>query len=68
MKVAIVKERRAEELRVAASPDTVKRMAGMGLEVLVEPGAGDGSAFPDPSYEAAGRGSMRTRLAMPIWF
>jgi NAD(P) transhydrogenase subunit alpha len=54
VKVAIVKERRAEERRVAASPDTVKRMAGMGLEVLVEPGAGDGSAFPDPSYEAAG--------------
>jgi H+-translocating NAD(P) transhydrogenase subunit alpha len=54
VKVAIVKERRAGERRVAASPDTVKRMAGMGLEVLVEPGAGDGAAFPDPGYEAAG--------------
>jgi H+-translocating NAD(P) transhydrogenase subunit alpha len=54
VKVAIVKERRAGERRVAASPDTVKRMAGMGLEVLVQPGAGDGAAFPDPGYEAAG--------------
>jgi NAD(P) transhydrogenase subunit alpha len=54
MKVAIAKERRAEERRVAASPDTVKRMAGMGLEVLIEPGAGDGAAFPDAGYEAAG--------------
>ena len=34
MKVAVVKERRAHERRVAASPDTVKRMVGMGLEVV----------------------------------
>jgi NAD(P) transhydrogenase subunit alpha len=54
VKVAIVKERRAEERRVAASPDTVKRMAGLGLEVLVEPGAGNGADFPDAGYEAAG--------------
>jgi NAD(P) transhydrogenase subunit alpha len=54
MKVAIAKERRAEERRVAASPDTVKRMTGMGLDLLVEPGAGDGAAFPDAGYEAAG--------------
>ncbi len=54
MKVAIAKERQAAERRVAASPDTVKRMAGMGLKVLVEPGAGNGAAFPDAGYEAAG--------------
>jgi NAD(P) transhydrogenase subunit alpha len=54
MKIAIAKERRAEERRVAASPDTVKRMTGMGLEVLVEPGAGDGAAFSDAGYEEAG--------------
>ena len=35
MKLAVVKERRAFERRVAASPDTVKRMVGMGLEVGV---------------------------------
>jgi NAD(P) transhydrogenase subunit alpha len=54
MEVAIAKERRPEERRVAASPDTVKRMAGMGLEVLIEPGAGDGAAFSDAGYEEAG--------------
>ena len=54
MKVAIGRERRAEERRVAASPDTVKRMAGMGLEVLIEPGAGGGAAFSDAGYEEAG--------------
>src|SRR5579864_9693434 len=54
MKVAVVKERRAFERRVAASPDTVKHMVGMGLEVAVETGAGDGAFFVDAAYQAAG--------------
>jgi NAD(P) transhydrogenase subunit alpha len=54
MKVSIAKERRAQERRVAATPDTAKRLVGMGLEVLVESGAGAGSSFPDAAYEAAG--------------
>ncbi|MBV9552285.1 MAG: Re/Si-specific NAD(P)(+) transhydrogenase subunit alpha [Alphaproteobacteria bacterium] len=54
MKVAIVKERRAFERRVAASPDTVKQMKGMGLDVAVEAGAGGGAFFVDAAYEAAG--------------
>ncbi len=54
MKVAIVKERRAHERRVAASPDTVKQMVGLGLDVAVESGAGEGACFPDSSYGAAG--------------
>ena len=54
MKVAIVKERRAHERRVAASPDTVKRMVGMGLEVVVETGAGEGACFTDAAFAAAG--------------
>ena len=54
MKVAVVKERRAHERRVAASPDTVKRMVGMGLEVVVESGAGDGASFSDAAFAAAG--------------
>jgi H+-translocating NAD(P) transhydrogenase subunit alpha len=54
MKVAVVKERRAHERRVAASPDTVKRMVGMGLEVATESGAGDGAAFSDAAFAAAG--------------
>jgi H+-translocating NAD(P) transhydrogenase subunit alpha len=54
MKIAIVKERRAFERRVAASPDTVKQLRGQGLEVAVEAGAGEGAFFVDSAYEAAG--------------
>ena len=54
MKVAIVKERRTDERRVAATPDSVKRMVGMGLDVAVEGGAGAESSFLDAAYAAAG--------------
>ncbi len=54
MKVAVVKERRAFEHRVAASPDTVRRMIGMGLEVVVESGAGQGAWFSDAAFAEAG--------------
>jgi NAD(P) transhydrogenase subunit alpha len=54
MRVAIVKERRAYERRVAASPDSVKQMVGMGLEVAVETGAGEQSYVVDAAYSAAG--------------
>jgi NAD(P) transhydrogenase subunit alpha len=54
MKISVAKERRPDERRVAASPETVKRLVGMGHEVIVEAGAGSGSAFPDQAYEAAG--------------
>src|SRR5271168_2186580 len=54
MKVAVVKERRAFEHRVAASPDTVKRMIGMGLQVVVESGAGEGAWFSDAAFAEAG--------------
>jgi H+-translocating NAD(P) transhydrogenase subunit alpha len=54
MKVAILKERRADERRVAASPDTVKAMRGMGLEPVVETGAGASASFSDGVYGDAG--------------
>ncbi len=54
MKVAIIKERRADERRVAASPDSVKQMAAMGLEPVVESGAGADAYFSDSAYTAAG--------------
>ena len=41
MKIAIPKERRAHESRVAASPETVKKLAALGCEVVVEKGAVD---------------------------
>ena len=54
MKVAVVKERRAFERRVAASPDTVKRMVDMGLEVVAESGAGGEASFADDAFATAG--------------
>ena len=54
MKVGVPKERRSDELRVAASPDTVKRLAGRGVEVLVETGAGVSARFADQSFADAG--------------
>ena len=54
MKIAVVKEMRAHERRVAASPDSVRRMVGMGLDVIVESGAGEGAHFSDSGFAAAG--------------
>jgi NAD(P) transhydrogenase subunit alpha len=54
MKVAIVKERRAHERRVAATPDSIKTMVGLGLEIAVESGAGNGASLLDAAYSAAG--------------
>jgi NAD(P) transhydrogenase subunit alpha len=54
MKVAVIKEKRAHEHRVAASPDTVKRMVGIGLEVVAESGAGLGACFSDAAFAAGG--------------
>ena len=54
MKIGIPKERRDEERRAAASPDTVKRYKGMGLEPVVEAGAGVGAAVADQAYQDAG--------------
>ena len=53
-KVFIPRERRPGETRVAATPETVKRMLKQGLEVAVERGAGTASLFSDGEYEAAG--------------
>lgn len=54
MKVAIVKERSLYEMRVAASVETVKKMIALGLEVIVEKGAGMASAIRDEDYKNAG--------------
>lgn len=54
MKISIPKERRPHERRVAATPDVVKRLVGQGFEVVVESGAGEGAAFPDEAFRAAG--------------
>ena len=54
MKIAIPKERRAYEKRVAVTPDTVKKYKALGYTVAVEAGAGIEAAVPDDVYAAAG--------------
>ncbi|WP_095200827.1 Re/Si-specific NAD(P)(+) transhydrogenase subunit alpha [Mesorhizobium carmichaelinearum] len=52
--VFIPRELDANEPRVAASPDTVKRLAGLGFDVIVETGAGTRSRIPDEEFAKAG--------------
>ncbi len=54
MKVGIPKERRAGETRVAATPASVKKLKALGLDVVVEAGAGGASYFADQDYVAQG--------------
>jgi H+-translocating NAD(P) transhydrogenase subunit alpha len=54
MKVAVAAEIDAREPRVAATPETVKKMIALGAEVAVEPGAGLKSGILDSDYSAAG--------------
>jgi H+-translocating NAD(P) transhydrogenase subunit alpha len=54
MKVAVVAETNADEPRVAATAETVKKMTALGAQVAVEPGAGVKSGILDADYTAAG--------------
>lgn len=54
MKLGIPRERHEGERRVAATPETVAQLAGLGLEVLIEAGAGAASGHADPEYAQAG--------------
>lgn len=54
MKIAVPRESRAHEKRVAATPETVKKYRDLGFEVVVEAGAGLGAAITDDAFKAAG--------------
>ncbi len=54
MKIAVPAEADAAEPRVAATPDTVKKLKALGAEIVVETGAGVKSGILDADYEAAG--------------
>ena len=54
MKIAVAKEVDPTEPRVAATPDTVKKMKALGADVVVQAGAGVKSGVLDADYEAAG--------------
>lgn len=54
MRLAVLRERRPFETRVAATPETVKKLVALGLSVAVESGAGTASSISDADYQAAG--------------
>ncbi|MDP6874779.1 MAG: Re/Si-specific NAD(P)(+) transhydrogenase subunit alpha [Alphaproteobacteria bacterium] len=54
MKIAVMKERRADERRVAATPETVKKFVALGVDVVVEAGAGADTHIADSEFQEAG--------------
>jgi proton-translocating NAD(P)+ transhydrogenase subunit alpha len=54
MRIAIAREAGAGEARVAATPETVKKLKGLGADVVVQAGAGVASGILDVDYETAG--------------
>ena len=54
MRIAVPAETEANETRVAATPETVKKFAGLGADVVVQRGAGLASGVTDEEYEKAG--------------
>ena len=58
MKIAVPKEIRAGERRVALDPESCKKLIQAGLEVAVEAGAGEAAFYPDEAYRTAGAAVM----------
>ena len=54
MRIGVAKEVKPQEYRVALTPAGARELVQRGHEVLVEQGAGVGSAFADDAYERAG--------------
>ncbi len=65
MLVGVPKEIKSDEYRVALTPAGARELIQRGHEVLVEIGAGDGSAFPDSAYEAVG--AQTATRAEDVW-
>ncbi len=54
MRIGVAREIKPDEHRVALTPAGARELTQTGHEVVVEHGAGEGSALPDPAYEAVG--------------
>jgi len=54
MRIAVAREIDASESRVAATPETVKKMKALGADIAVEPDAGAKSGILDAEFAAAG--------------
>jgi alanine dehydrogenase len=64
VKVGVPREIKADEYRVALTPAGARELVQRGHDVIVETGAGEGSAFTDAAYEAAG---ARTASVDEVW-
>jgi alanine dehydrogenase len=64
MKIGVAKEIKPDEYRVALTPAGARELVQRGHDVLIEAGAGEGSAFLDSAYEAVG---ARTVSADDAW-
>jgi alanine dehydrogenase len=64
MRIGVAKEIKPDEHRVALTPAGARELTQMGHEVIVERGAGEGSALPDAAYEAVG---ARTGSVDDVW-
>ena len=64
MRIACPRESARGERRVAIVPDTARTLAGAGLEVALEAGAGAAAGYPDADYEKAGARVERERRAL----
>jgi alanine dehydrogenase len=64
VKVGVVKEIKSDEYRVALTPAGARELVVRGHDVLVESGAGEGSAFPDDAYGGVG---ARLGSAEEVW-
>jgi H+-translocating NAD(P) transhydrogenase subunit alpha len=63
MRIAVLKEVRDGETRVAASPEAVKKFVAAGHSVTIETGAGNGASTPDRLFEEVGATIGKTAKA-----
>jgi NAD(P) transhydrogenase subunit alpha len=54
VQIAVLKESAPGETRVAATPETVKKITALGHKVTVQTGAGESASYPDDLYKQAG--------------
>ncbi|HEY1365636.1 MAG TPA: alanine dehydrogenase [Gaiellaceae bacterium] len=64
MKIGVAKEIKSDEYRVALTPAGARELVQRGHDIVVETGAGEGSAFTDASYEAVG---ARVATVDEVW-
>ena len=68
VKIAVARETREGETRVALVPELVGKLTGLGCEVLVEPGAGAEAELADERTPRPAPSSPPTRSSAPTWW